>query len=373
MTGTSEVVALASALIAAELINPTLVPNGSGERAAAELVATWARNAGLRVETDEAAPGRPNVLVTAPGRGGGARLLFNGHLDTVGVAGMERPFSPELRAGNLYGRGAYDMKGGLAAALVAAAAAHKERLAGEVVVACVIDEEHESTGTQRLVERLSADAAIVCEPTDEQVCTSHKGFVGFEIDMPGRAAHGSRPDLGVDAIAAMGPVLTRLGELAEALRNTTGDALLGPGSVHASLISGGQEYSSYPAHCLLTAERRTVPGESLELIQGELEALAAGTEASVRVTFSREPFRLDPNGRLPQALVRLAGAEAAAGVPFWTDAALLAGAGIPTVVYGPRGGGAHGVEEWVELASLERCSRVYLEAARTFCAERALD
>ena len=370
VTSTSEVVALASALVAAESINPTLVPGGSGEAAAAEVVVAWARGAGLSVETDEAAPGRPNVLVRAPGIGEGARLLLNGHLDTVGVTGMERPFTPELRAGNLYGRGAYDMKGGLAAALVAAAAAHKERLAGEVVVACVIDEEHQSTGTQRLVERLSAEAAIVCEPTDEQVCSSHKGFVGFEIEMPGRAAHGSRPDLGIDAIAAIGPVLTRLGELAQALRSSPGDELLGPGSVHASLISGGQEYSSYPARCLLTAERRTVPGESLELIQAELDALVAGTEANVRVTFSRDPFRLDPNGQFTQTLVRLAGAGAAAGVPFWTDAALLAAAGIPTLVYGPRGGGAHGVEEWVELASLERCSRVYLEAARRFCAER---
>jgi acetylornithine deacetylase len=277
---------------------------------------------------------------------------------------MERPFEGRIEDGRLYGRGAYDMKGAIAAALVAALRAREERLPGDVVVACVIDEEYGSAGTEHLLTRRGADAAIVCEPTDERVRIAHKGFAGFEIEMPGRAAHGSRPDLGVDSIAAMGPVLTRLAELQAHLGAGGGHPLLGPGSVHASLIEGGQEYSSYPARCLVTGERRLVPGESEADLVRELDALVAGTSAEARLTFGRDPFELatdDPFARLVEAA---AGADGLHGIAFWTDAALLAGAGIPTVVYGPAGDGAHADEEWVDLASLERCIGVYLEVAR---------
>lgn len=360
-------VELAVSLVETESVNPGLAADGSGEHAVVEVVAEWSRTAGLDVEIDEVLPGRPNVLVTAPGSGGGRTLLLNGHLDTVGVAGMERPFDAGVRGGRLCGRGSYDMKGALAAALVAAAAARDERLAGDLVVACVIDEELASAGTERLVGSRSADAAIVCEPTDERVCTSHKGFAGFEIETRGQAAHGSRPDLGVDAIAAMGPVLTRLAELAASLAQQPGHELLGPGSIHASLIEGGQEYSSYPARCLLTGERRTLPGEATADLEQELRELVNGTDAAAQITLVRAPFELDRGHDLPQQVARLAGDGRLYGISFWTDAALLAAAGIPTIVYGPTGGGAHATEEWVELESLERCCRVYLETARTIC------
>jgi acetylornithine deacetylase len=359
---------LAAALVEVESVNPGLGVGGSGERAAAEVVAEWSRAAGLDVEIDEVVPGRPNVVVTARGTGGGRTLLLNGHLDTVGVVGMEDPFAARVHDGRLYGRGSYDMKGALASALVAAARAREERLTGDVVVACVVDEELASVGTERLVATRAADAAIVCEPTDERICVAHKGFAGFEIETRGRAAHGSRPDLGVDAIAAMGPILTRLADLAEHLAREPGDALLGPGSVHASLVEGGQEYSSYPERCLLTGERRTVPGETTADVERELRALVEGGEATARITLAREPFQIDPGENLPQRVARAAGSDAFFGIAFWTDAALLAAAGIPTVLYGPTGAGAHATEEWVELESLERCSRVYLEAARAVCA-----
>jgi acetylornithine deacetylase len=361
------VAALAGSLVETESVNPGLAA-GSGERAAAEVVAAWARDAGLEVKLDEALAGRPNVLVTAAGTGGGRTLLLNGHLDTVGVKGMDAPFAASVRDGRLFGRGAYDMKGALAAALVAAARAREDRLAGDVVVACVIDEELASAGTERLLRSTRGDGAIVCEPTDERVCVAHKGFAGFEVETKGRAAHGSRPDLGVDAIAAIGPVLMRLAELAKRLEQETRHDLLGSGSVHASLIEGGQEYSSYPARCLLTGERRTLPGETAADIRQEVLALAAGTGATVRVTFAREPFEIDPSHEWPQLVRRAAGVSRFHGISFWTDAALLAAAGIPTVLYGPVGAGAHATEESVELESLERCSRVYLEVARAFCA-----
>ena len=292
--------------------------------------------------------------------------MLNGHLDTVGTVGMQRPFSAEVRAGRLYGRGAYDMKGALAAALVATANARDERLAGDVVVACVIDEELASAGTEQLLDRHAADGAIVCEPTDERVCVAHRGFVGFEIETRGRAAHGSRPDLGIDAIVAMGPVLTRLADLAEALPAGRAHELVGTGSVHASLIEGGQEYSSYPERCLLVGERRTIPGESTASVEKELRGLVDGTGATLRLTLDRSPLETDPGHELPQEVARHAGGGLE-GIAFWTDGSLIADAGIPTVVYGPRGAGAHEPEEWVELESLERCAEVYLATARAFC------
>ncbi len=363
-----EVAELAVALVRAQSVNPALAADGSGEGAVAEVVAGWARAAGLEVELEEVIDGRPNVLVTARGTGGGRTLMLNGHLDTVGVVGMERPFDGEIHDGRLYGRGAYDMKGALASALVAAAAAHRERLAGDVVVACVIDEELASAGTERVAGSRSADAAIVCEPTEERVCVAHKGFAGFEIETAGRAAHGSRPDLGVDAIAAMGIVLRRLEELAARKSGEAGHPLLGPASIHASLIEGGQEYSSYPARCLLTGERRTLPGESERDLERELDELIRGTNATARLTMVREAFEIDPDHDLPQLVARAAGADALHGIAFWTDAALLAGAGMPAVVFGPSGGGAHAVDEWVSLDSLERCARAYLETARLLTA-----
>jgi acetylornithine deacetylase len=355
---------LAAALVDAESVNPALGAGGSGEGPAAEIVAAWAGEAGLEVEVDEVQPGRPNVVVTSRGTGGGRSLMLNGHLDTVSAGGMERPFEARIDGDRLYGRGSYDMKGAIAAALVAAARARDEGLTGDVVVACVIDEEYGSLGTERLVERWNADAAIVCEPTDERIRIAHKGFAGFEIEMPGRAAHGSRADLGVDAIAAMGPVLTRLGELSDRLSREQGHALLGPGSIHASLIEGGQEYSSYPARCQVTGERRLIPGESEADVVAELEALVAGTAGSFRLTFGRGPFEIPADQGLPELVAAAAGAAGFHGIAFWTDAALLAGAGIPTVLYGPAGEGAHADVEWVDLASLERCCDAYLAVAR---------
>jgi acetylornithine deacetylase/succinyl-diaminopimelate desuccinylase-like protein len=359
---------LAVALVRIESINPGLDPGGAGEAGAAGVVAEWAASAGLEVEIQSALPGRPNVIVTARGTGGGRRLLLNGHLDTVGVANMERPFRAEVRDGRLHGRGAYDMKGALASALVATARAREEPLRGDVVVACVIDEELASAGTECLLAAGSFDAAIVCEPTDELVCVAHKGFVGFEIETQGRAAHGSRPDLGIDAIARMGPVLSRLSQLAATLAERPGHVLLGTGSIHASLIEGGQEYSSYPERCVLIGERRTIPGEEIGDLERELIGLVAETSATTRITFSRPPFESDRDGELARQMALGARGAEFCGLPFWTDAALLAEAGIPTVVYGPRGAGAHADDEWVETASLERCARAYLHLARAICA-----
>jgi acetylornithine deacetylase len=197
---------------------------------------------------------------------------------------------------------------------------------------------------------------------------AHKGFVAFELETEGRAAHGSRPELGVDAIARMGQVLVRLAELDERLRGGEGHPLLGTGSVHASLIEGGQEFSSYPARCELKAERRTVPGESPELVATEAVALLGDLDGEARVLFARDPFEVSEEEEIVALVRRHAGSDGVVGVPFWADSALLAGAGIPTVLFGPAGDGAHADVEWVDLGSVERCAEVYLAVAAELCA-----
>jgi acetylornithine deacetylase len=291
--------------------------------------------------------------------------MLLGHLDTVGGAAMADPFAGVARDGRVHGRGAYDMKGAVAAALVAARDLDRAGLDGTVVVACAADEEYASLGAERLVERGPLpDHVIVCEPTDERLCIAHRGFAGFEIEVHGRAAHGSRPDLGADAIAATGVVLTRLEELSRELLARDPHPLLGTPSVHASLISGGQEFSSYPERCLLQGERRTLPGDTDDLIADEITALAHDVDASTRLVFSRPPLETDPAAEVVRTAARAAGTTSLEGVPFWTDGALFGAAGVPTVIYGPRGAGAHAAEEWVELESLTRCATVYADAVR---------
>ena len=380
MAGLSEAAELTAQLVGIDSVNPELVPGGAGEAEIARFVAAWLERAGLAVSVEEATPGRPNVVGVVRGRGDGRSLMLNAHLDTVGVAGMERPHDPYVEDGRLYGRGSYDMKGSLAAIMLAARELRARGLAGDVVVTAVADEEYASVGTDAVAERWTADAAVVTEPTGLDVCVAHKGFVWLELETRGRAAHGSRPDLGVDAIVKMGHVLAGLDALDRRLRARPTHPLLESGSLHASLVEGGQELSSYPERCLLRAERRTIPGETPELVVAEVEAVLDGLagadpdfHASVRATFDRPPFEVaetEPIVEVVRAAVCAAQGRdpALVGHFAWMDSAVLAAAGIPTVVFGPGGGGAHAVVEWVELRGVERCTEVLVAAAAAFCA-----
>jgi acetylornithine deacetylase len=363
----SELAELTRQLVAIDSVNPALIPGAAGEAEIARFVAEWLERAGLDVEVEEVAPGRPNVVGIARGTGGGRTLLLNAHMDTVGVAGMDRAHEPYVEDGRLYGRGAYDMKASLAAIMLAGAEAVHRGFRGDVVVTAVVDEEVASIGTEAVAARYRADAAIVSEPTEMRVAVAHRGFVAFEIETQGVAAHGSRPDLGVDAIAHMGEVLVRLRELDRRLRANPSHALLASGSLHASVIEGGQEYSSYPERCALQAERRTVPGETMEHVQGEIRDLLGDLDGKTRVVLARPPFQVDEGDAIVELVRRHAGDAEVVGVPFWADSALLAGAGIPTVLFGPSGEGAHAVVEWVDLAAAERCLEIYLAVAEEFC------
>lgn len=376
----SEISELLRQLVAIDSVNPDLVTGGAGEGEIARFVANWMERAGLAVTIEEAAPGRPNVIAVARGSDGGRSLLLNAHMDTVGVGGMQRPHEPYIEDNRLYGRGAYDMKAGLAAIMLAAAAARRQALRGDVILTAVCDEEFASIGTASVVKNWHADAAILTEPTQLDICIAHKGFCWLDIETTGVAAHGSLPEVGVDAIAKMGKVLVGLEELDRSLRAGPEHPLLGSGSLHAALITGGQELSSYPDRCLLSMERRTVPGETRELVEQQIRAILdqiAATDpqfqASLKTMLTQQPFEIAEDAPIVQTLLRQAtrilGAEPGIGGAFgWMDSALLAAAGIPTVIFGPGGDGAHAVVEWSDLDQLQRCAEVLVATIEEFCA-----
>lgn len=347
---------LISELVAIESVNPDLVPGGAGEAAIGSFVSAWLASAGLEVEVVEPVPGRPSVVGILPGSGGGKSLMLNAHMDTVGAGGMVDAFSPSVRDGRVYGRGAVDMKGSLAAIMLAARAARSLKLAGDLMVCCVADEEVASSGTSAVLERFGADFGIVTEPTELRLCLAHKGFVWLEVETVGVAAHGSRADTGVDAIAAMGPVLAGVSDLNARLLAGPRHPLLGTGSVHASLIEGGQEMSTYPARCVAKFERRTIPGED---VSDEIPG--------ARVTLERPPSEVASSHPLARAVSEAAGGPEEIGVAYWMDMALMNAVGIPTVCYGPSGRGEHADVEWVDVSSVARCIDVYLKAAEVLC------
>jgi acetylornithine deacetylase len=263
------------------------------------------------------------------------------------------------------------MKAGLAAALIACR--DSVGLAGEVIVAAVSDEEHSSRGIQETLPYIQADAAIVCEPTELQIAVAHKGFAWTEIEVHGKAAHGSRPHLGVDAILKTGPILVALDRLDKSLRART-HPLLGSGSLHASLISGGREETTIPDHCVLTVERRTLPGETLADVEQDIaDLLAACAQAdpelrtTSRTTQARDGMQTPPDAEIVQLLAAEAGNPEITGASYWADSAFISGAGIPTVLYGPGGEGAHADVEWASIADTITCAAVLTSAARRFC------
>jgi acetylornithine deacetylase len=375
-----EVAALTAELVAIDSTNPDLVPGGAGEAEIARFVAAWLESAGLDVELYELGPRRANVIAIARGSGGGRALMLNAHMDVVGAGGMGEPWTPRSDGTRLYGRGAYDMKASLAAIMLAGREAARLDQRGDVIITAVADEEYASIGVQDVVRQIRADAAIVTEPTGLDLCVAHKGFVWLEVETRGVASHGSLPEEGVDAIAKMGPVLAGIADLDHQLRSRPGHPLLGPSSIHASLIRGGQELSTYPARCLVSIERRTIPGESIAEVEGQIAAIlaAAGAadssiQAEQRTLLVRDPFGVS----LEQPIVDLARRHLAratgrnpeiAGAGGWMDSVFLAAAGIPTVIFGPDGEGAHADVEWVDLVSATRTADALLGIIVEFCA-----
>lgn len=375
-------VALARALVAVDSRNPTLVPGAPGEGEAAQVLAATLAGWGFAVEVRDAAPGRPNVIArTGRAQEGSRSLMFNGHLDVVGVDGMRHaPFDPVEHDGRIYGRGSADMKGGVAAMCAAAVRAADAGVAGELVIAAVIDEEYESLGTRALLEwGVRTDAAIVTEPTRLAINPAHRGFAWLTVTVRGRAAHGSRYDIGVDAIRHAGLLLAELDALQEGPLARRTHPLLGHASLHASRIEGGTGMSTYPDRCMLRIERRTLPGERAEDALDELRAACERVrarrptfDAQVALDVAQGPSDVPPHAPIVRALAHAitgsGDAPRVEGMTAWTDAALLNDAGIPAICYGPGDIGlAHAAEEWVPRAEIERATEVLARLAQRWC------
>jgi acetylornithine deacetylase len=373
---------LTQELVQINSTNPSLTPDGKGEAEIGTFVARKLKELGLEVTTSEIAPGRVNVVGVLKGSGSGKSLLLNAHMDTVGVEGMHiDPFGGELRQGRVYGRGAQDMKGSFAAMIAAAKAIVDAgiRLRGDLLITGVADEEYNSIGTEALVKQFKADGAIVTEPTDMHICRAHRGFIWFEVETIGRAAHGSRYNEGIDANMRMGRFLGELEKLEQELLQRKGHELAGPPSLHAALIQGGTEISKYAERCKLTIERRTVPGETVEGATVELQEIIDRLakqdptfKATVKATFWREPFEVREDAEIVRILEkaldeRLGHHPEHTGQTFWTDAALIADAGMETVILGPTGYGLHSAEEWVEMDSVVNLAYVLAETAIQYC------
>jgi acetylornithine deacetylase/succinyl-diaminopimelate desuccinylase family protein len=368
-------------LVSINSVNPGLAPAGPGETEIARYVAGWLEALGLDVQRLEPQPGRPSIVGRLAGTGGGRSLMLNAHFDTVGVEGMDAPFSGELRDGKVYGRGAYDMKGSLAACLgaVRALVESGHRPAGDVLVAAVADEEVGSLGTTELLQRWRTDGAIVTEPTGLELCVAHKGFVWIEVVTEGRAAHGSRFELGIDANMRMGRVLHELDGLEAEVRRRRAHPLLGSASLHAPVLRGGSGPSTYADRCMLQIEWRTLPGETTAEVEAEVQAILdrLGQEdpsfrARSTTLLARDAFETRPDAPLATAVAAAAEevrgkAPKLVGDSAWMDAALTSRVGIETVVIGPIGAGAHAEEEWVDLESVYVLADILVRATMTYC------
>jgi acetylornithine deacetylase len=367
-------------LVAIDSVNPSLVAGAAGEAAIGLAIEAHMRRIGLDVVRQPVDGDRANIIGVLDGRGRGQSLMLCGHIDTVGVEGMAAPFTPDERQGRLYGRGAQDMKGGVAAMIDAARVlADRGFDAGRLVIAAVVDEEYESRGADALVREWKADAAVVTEPTDLQVAIAHKGFAWFEVETRGRAAHGSRPADGRDAIVYMGRILSGLDALDGRLQAAAAHPLLGTASLHASMIHGGRELSSYPDRCELKLERRTIPSETVQIVWQELDDILRGLrasdtsfEAEARLLFSRLPYEVPDGHPLAQSMARAAQRvtgrpQPFTGMSFWTDAAVLGEAGTPSVLYGPGGAGLHSTEEFVVMEDVLTCRDVLVDLASDWC------
>ena len=373
-------VALARALVRVDSRNPSLVDGAPGESAAARALAETLRAWGINADVRDALPGRPNVIATIKGSGGGRSLMFNGHIDVVGVDGMTHaPFDAHETGGRMYGRGTSDMKGGVAA-MCAAAARVRGHLRGDVIIAAVADEEWRSAGTSALLASgLRADAAIVTEPTQLRIMPAHKGFAWVEVLVHGRAAHGSRWDIGVDAIRHAGLLLAELERVDSQDLPRKSHPLLGRPSLHAGGISGGSGISTYPERCVLTIERRTIPGETPQDARAEVEGACAAVRArmpafnaDVELQFSQAPSDVAIDApvvrTLADVLQRHSLPPDARGMSAWTDAALLNDAGIPAICFGPGDMSlAHAATEYIETREIEVATEVLEDFARNWC------
>lgn len=374
-------IAQTQAMVRIDSVNSDLEPSAVGEGEMADYVADALTQIGIEPIVYEVEAGRNNVVGILKGSGTGKSLLLNAHLDTVGVTGMTDPFSGDIRDGKLYGRGAYDMKASLASMLTVMKGFLDAdvQLAGDLLFTAVIDEEYGSKGMEHLVQHVRADAAILTEPTNLRICCAHRGFAWIEIITQGRATHGARHHEGIDANMHMGRILVEIENLSRDLLQRDSHPLLGTASVHVPLIQGGTSQSVYSSQCRIELERRLLPDDKLDAVTAEIQAIVdklAGQDpkfkASVNTFFSRNPYEIDPSAEIVQVVKQATESILSAdpeiyGELWWMDSALLADAGMETVIIGPTGDGIHADIEWVDLESIMQLSQILQASALQYC------
>ena len=381
-------VALTETLVSIDSVSPSLVPDAVGEGLIASHLADRLEAAGYAVRLVPAAsdPRRVSLIAERTGSRPGRTVVLNGHLDTVGVEGMPAPFTPRIESGRLYGRGSSDMKGGVAGLVVAAEQLAAADAPGTIIVALVADEEDASVGAEAVLLDLAnrkMDLCLIAEPTWLDIAAAHRGYAVVDIAFRGKAAHSSQPDEGIDTIRATGRLLTAIADADDALRRQPQHPQLSHGSLAATVVRAGSATFTVAAAADIAVERRMLPGESpahaLEEVRALVDPITAATpglESEVLLTHARDAWQADASGAaaeftdLLSAALRSAGsaAPATAGAPYWMESALWQAAGVPTVVCGPAGGGLHAVDEWVEVAQLERFAVAVTDAVGRFLA-----
>lgn len=372
-----EVVDLASALVSVDSVNPGLVPGAAGEDRIVELLQSRLSSSGFTTTVvGSAGPGgRPSLVAAAPHLEGAPSVVLNGHLDTVGVAGMSAPFAPRIEGDRLYGRGAADMKGGVAALVVAAERLLASGTPLRPILALVADEEDASMGSEAVIAALpglgiTPDACLIAEPTDLAVTRSLRGFAVVRVRFPGRAAHSSQGDLGVNAVTHLGRFLHAVDERAAQVRARGGDLMV-------TLVSGGSSAFVIPDHAECLVEMRLTPDQPSSASLDEVGALLDPRwEADVTLLAAREGWRLDgagPAAQIGAALGARLGTEASFDAPYWMEAPLWQQL-CPTLICGPGGGGLHAADEWLDLQQLRAFTSSLVRVLQTWSDEyRATD
>ncbi|MCC5941522.1 MAG: ArgE/DapE family deacylase [Balneolaceae bacterium] len=368
-------------LVQINSVNPMLDSSGAGEENIGRYIYSLLIELGIESEITELKPGRVNVTGIIRGEGSGKSLMINAHMDTVGIKGMDDPFSGAIKNGKLYGRGAYDMKGSIAAMLSTAKAITEQnlKLNGDLVFSFVADEEYESAGASELIKTVKTDAAIVTEPTNLAICTAHRGFGIFKITTFGQTAHGGNHHIGVDANMMMGLLLSGLSEWADRLPLFRSHPLCGDASVHVPLIKGGRSLFVYSHECTIHVERRTVPGETQESVTKELQQLIESVakkesrfNADIETILWRSPYEISAESDIVKTLDKVVTERQKTtpdyiGHTWWEDSAIFGEAGIETIIIGPKGNGIHEDVEWVDTDSVYDLAEILLRTATTFC------
>jgi len=367
-----------SELVGINSISPTLA-NGPGESEIAEYVGQFLQKINLDVDIQTVVLDRANVVAIVPGIDRKRSLLLNGHLDTVGIDDMAEPFRLRQEGDRLYGRGAYDMKGSLAVMLLLAEYFTRHQPPVDILLTFVADEEDKSIGMEYLVEKWFPEISslpvggLFLEPTEENIGVCHKGFNWYEIEVIGKAAHGSLPSEGIDAILPLRVALDEIDRIQSELLNREADPLLGHATLHSSIVEGGEGWSTIPSQSRLKWERRTLPGEAKESLRLELNRVIRAVQnhpgnhnVTGREVFVRPPYRVSDDAEVVNQLYRVSPHSKKVGLFFWSDSAVSGLAGLPSALFGPVGHGAHAVDEWVSLKSLVRVYKTLKKMIITF-------